>query len=60
MGQVTFVAHTTYQREVRRVGAMVADVAKLLTPECEAGTGWFVAGSLVPIIAYIYEGKSLV
>jgi hypothetical protein len=42
--------------EVGRVGAVVADVAEGVTPDREACSGWFVAGTLIPVVANIYEG----
>ncbi len=45
--------------EVGGVGAMVADVAEGVTPDREACPGGFVTGTLIPVVADIYEGQLL-
>ena len=45
--------------EVGGVGAMVADVAEGVAPDREACPGGFVAGTLIPVVADIYEGQLL-
>ncbi len=53
------VVLTTVRRQVGWVCAVVAHVAQLYPAGGEAGPRRFVAGSLVPVIAYINERQLL-
>jgi hypothetical protein len=45
--------------QVARVTAEVADVAKRVAPDREAGARWLVANSFIPIVADVDERQPL-
>jgi hypothetical protein len=48
---------TAVCQQVIGVSSLVAHVAEGVPPAREAGAGGFVAGTFVPVVANIYEGK---
>ncbi len=53
----SLVILTAVYQQVVGVGSLVAHVAEGVPPARVAGACGFVAGTFVPVVAYIYEGK---